>query len=283
MISLGLDLGSRYTKAIAIDESGNILARHVERTKPPFEATAAAVVDALLRQAGLALADVDYVTTTGFGRLTVPFRHMQVTDLTSAARGAAALLPETSMVLDIGFQSTRAIAVGPGGRVLDFKTNDKCAAGAGGFVERTARYLEVDLEDIGTLSLSAAEPVAISSICAVLAESEIINHVTEGRPVENIVRGVHRALAIRALALMRRLGSPSSVTLVGGMALQSGLVAEVQAAANLPVLVPDLPQWVAALGAAKVGIQRLGASTRSPQRPPRLSVLAPQSKAVRLP
>ncbi len=143
------------------------------------------------------------------------------------------------------------------GRVKEFKTNDKCAAGAGGFVERAARYIETTLEEVGELSLAGKDPVTISSVCAVLAESEIINHVSQGRSVEDILRGVHNSLAERAIALLKRVGIEPEVTLVDGMARQRGMVRALSEMLQMPINIPETPEIVNALGAALLAKRRL--------------------------
>lgn len=134
--------------------------------------------------------------------------------------------------------------------------NEKCAAGSGGFLERAAKYLEVTVADIGPLSMSAGKPQPISSVCAVLAESEIINHISEGVSVDNILRGIHNSLADRALNLLKRVGLDGEVTLIGGVALQAGMVASLRDKLGVTVNVPTAPQFTAALGAAVLGLQR---------------------------
>lgn len=134
--------------------------------------------------------------------------------------------------------------------------NEKCAAGSGGFLERAAKYLEVSLADIGPLSLGAVRPQAISSVCAVLAETEIINHVSEGVTVENILRGIHNSLADRALSLLKRVGLDGPVAFIGGVAQQEGMVVALRDKLGVPVHVPEGPQFTAALGAALLGRQR---------------------------
>jgi predicted CoA-substrate-specific enzyme activase len=135
--------------------------------------------------------------------------------------------------------------------------NEKCAAGSGGFLERAAKYLEVAVGDIGPLSLRAAKPQPISSVCAVLAESEIINHVSEGATVENILRGIHNSLADRALSLLKRVGLDGQVAFIGGVARQEGMVVALREKLGIPVQVPEAPQFTTALGAALLGLQRL--------------------------
>jgi predicted CoA-substrate-specific enzyme activase len=166
------------------------------------------------------------------------------------------LVPETRYVLDIGAQCSRAIKLRDGGKVKEFHMNEKCAAGSGGFLERAAKYLEVTVADIGPLSRGAARPQPISSVCAVLAESEIINHVSEGVSVENILRGIHNSLADRALSLLKRVGLDGDVTFIGGVAQQEGMVQALREKLGVPVHVPESPQLTAALGAAHLGLQR---------------------------
>jgi predicted CoA-substrate-specific enzyme activase len=252
----GIDIGSGTTKCVLVDEDGAVRGRGLARTKADFDAVARATLEAAAAEAGAARVDVTYVATTGLGRYAVPFRDIQITDLTCGARGAAVEFASTRYVLDIGAQCSRAIKLADGGKVKAFHMNEKCAAGSGGFLERAAKYLEVDLLDVGTLSAGASRPQAISSVCAVLAESEIINHISEGVGVENILRGIHDSLSDRALSLLKRVGLDGEVTLIGGVALQAGMVASLRARLGVAVNVSALPQYAAALGAAVLGLQR---------------------------
>lgn len=257
MLVAGLDIGSRNTKAVLLDGERRIRGRARRRTHANFEVLTAETLGAALAEAGAERGDLDYLATTGFGRFNVADRDLQVTEITASARGAALLFPGTRSVLDIGAQNTRAIRVEAGGRVREFRSNDKCAAGAGGFIERGARYLEITLEQVGPLSLVAEQPLTISSVCAVLAESEIINHVSNGNAVENIVRGMHDSLAGRAVALLKRAGLEPEVTFVGGMTKQAGMVVALNEALGLQVNVSEDSDLAAAIGAALLGLIRL--------------------------
>ena len=256
MLIAGIDIGSATTKAVLVDDAGAVRGRGLARTRADFEKVTREALTAARNDAAVGNGDVAYVATTGLGRYAVPFRDIQITDLTCGARGAAALFPATRYVLDIGAQCSRAIKLRDGGKVKEFHMNEKCAAGSGGFLERAAKYLEVGLADIGSLSLGAGRPQPISSVCAVLAESEIINHVSEGVGVENILRGIHDSLADRALSLLKRVGLDGDVTLIGGVALQAGMIAALRAKLGVPVHVPEAPQYTAAFGAALLGLQR---------------------------
>lgn len=257
MLVAGLDIGSRNTKAVILDGDRRIVARSRVRTYPHFEKLVDETLQNALDEAGLGRGDIGYLVTTGFGRYNAPDRDLGVTEITAAARGAHYLFPATRTVVDIGAQNTRAIRIDDHGRVKEFRTNDKCAAGAGGFLERGAKYLEIPLDQVGPLSLMADKPVTISSVCAVLAESEIINHVTNGNAVEDIVRGMHDSLAGRALALIKRAGLEPEVTLVGASAKQAGMVAALNDVLGMRVNVSDDADLAGAIGAALLGIIRL--------------------------
>jgi predicted CoA-substrate-specific enzyme activase len=253
----GIDMGAKSTKAIILDDQRRIRGRSCIRTRPDFVAIAKEALEAALQDAKLKESDISYIATTGFGRYNVPFRDLQITDITCVGAGAVFLYPKTRTVLDIGAQSTRALRVSETGKVKEFRTNDKCAAGAGGFIERAAKYLEVQVEEVGQLSLDAVKPQSISSVCAVLAESEIINLVSSGETVENIIRGVHNSLAARSLALLKRAGMEDEVTFVGGVARQKGMVKALEETLKRKVNVSDEPHMVGALGAAVLALRRL--------------------------
>jgi predicted CoA-substrate-specific enzyme activase len=256
MLVAGIDIGSGTTKCVLVDEGGAVRGSGHVRTRADFGLVAREALDAALADAGGDRSEAGYVATTGLGRYAVASRDIQITDLTCGARGAAALFPGTRYVLDIGAQCSRAIKLREGGKVKEFHMNEKCAAGSGGFLERAAKYLEVAVADLGPLSAGARRPQAISSVCAVLAESEIINHVSEGVAVEDILRGIHDSLADRALALLKRVGLDGAVTFIGGVARQEGMVAALRARLGVPVNVPEAPHLTAALGAALLGRQR---------------------------
>ena len=274
----GIDCGTSFTKAIVIGQTPGI-APHVlgkarVRSGVNSDAAAEEALNTALVHANLRREDVDYIATTGFGRYNVSFRDIQVTEITSAARGVNHLVPEADCVLDIGGQSTRAIGIA-GGKVKQFKSNDKCAAGSGMFIARAAKYLEVPLESVGQLSLDSHHPQPISSVCAVLAESEIINHVSAGVGVDDIFRGIHESLADRAGALLRRVGMQQTIALIGGVALQAGIVKALEERLKVRVAVPPDCEYVCALGAALLGARRLAARDKDQEGSRAASVRIP--------
>jgi predicted CoA-substrate-specific enzyme activase len=257
----GIDCGSGFTKAVLVAKNDSpdfsVLGKGRAKSGINMEEAARTALQAALDDAGLGRDRIHYIATTGFGRYGVGFRDIQITEITSGARGAHYLFPNSRCVLDIGGQSTRAITMGVSGKVRTFKTNDKCAAGSGMFIVRAAKYLEISIEDVGRLSLQATNPQPISSVCAVLAESEIINHVSAGVSVENILRGIHDSLADRAVGMLKRVGMEGEVTLIGGVALQAGIVKALQEKLGAKVNVAPDCDYVCALGAALLGHKRL--------------------------
>lgn len=268
----GVDVGTRVTKTVLIDEQGRVLARANLPTGHDLAGAARKVVDRALATLPGGAA-VSYVASTGFGRYLVPFRDVQITEITCHARGAVALAPGTRSVLDIGAMNARAIRVDERGRVRAFRMNDKCASGAGRFLERVAKGLEMDLADIGPLSLRATAPQSISSICAVLAESEVINLVTQGHGVEDILAGTHESIAGRIAALLRQVGVEQEIALTGGVTKNVGMVRALEGRLGQPVVVHADAEYAGALGAALLALRRVtmlaarGAQELRPQGP----------------
>lgn len=258
----GIDCGTGFTKVVLLAQNAasgqiSVLSRGRSASGINVDEAAGAALKEALAHTGADRADVDYVAATGFGRYNLAFRDIAITEITSAARGVFFLNPQACSVLDVGSQSTRAIAVSDVGKVREFKSNDKCAAGSGMFIARAAKYLEVPLESVGELSSHAAHPQPISSVCAVLAESEIINHVSCGVKVEDILRGIHESLADRAGAMLKRVGMSNGLTFIGGVAKQKGMISALEHRLGIEVSVPEECDFVCALGAAVLGLRRL--------------------------
>jgi predicted CoA-substrate-specific enzyme activase len=270
--TLGLDVGSTYTKAVLVDESKCILGRAMEPTGSRLVEVARHTAEAAVRAAGLRFADVRYIITSGYGRHLVPFRDLQVTDLTAAARGSRHLFPRTRTVLDVGGQTMKASRLAATGKVETFRLNDKCAAGTGAFIEKTAHYMGFTTGDIGELLEASSEPVSISGVCAVFAESEVISHLTEGVAPEDIMLGAIRSLTDRSVQLMRRIQATPEFTLVGGILRWRSFADLVAERLECGVHVPDgeLAQFVGALGCAILGQLRLqqGTPTSAHEPPP---------------
>ncbi len=231
-ISVGIDIGSGVVKtALFKTEGGNSewLARRVERIRKRDNLQLAKDgYDEVLEEAGLKPANVDYIATTGEGE-NVKFATGHFYSMTTHARGAIFLNPQARGVVDIGALNGRAIYVDERGKVLAYKMTSQCASGSGQFLENIARYLGVAVEEIGPLSKSAQTPEKISSICAVLAETDVINMVSRGIPTPDILKGIHISMASRLVKLLKVTGiMKDTVLLTGGLALDQGLLLAVQ-------------------------------------------------------
>lgn len=250
-ITAGIDVGTSTTKAVLVDNRQQVLGTGICKTGSNLEGASERAYALALAEAGLKAEAVGYVASTGFGRATVPFRNIQMTDLTAHGQGARVLFPNTRSVMDIGAQSTRAMRIAPTGQVKQLRMNDKCAAGAGTFLVRVAKYLELSVDDLGPMAVKATQPTQISSVCAVLAESEIINHVTAGKHLEDILKGAMLSIASRAQALLKRIGVEQEVTLTGGIGLNIGMLQAVEESMGQKVNYhPRLGCHAGALGAA---------------------------------
>lgn len=255
----GIDLGSTYTKAVILDERYQIVGRALAKTGFKLADVSRQVYQSALAQAGLEESEVTYVVATGFGRHLVPFRNVHVTDLSASARGATFLFPHTRTILDVGGQTMKAIRLDGQAKVKSFRLNDKCAAGTGAFLEKSARYLGFTTEEIGPLVATSKEAVPISGVCAVFAESEVINHLSLGAAPADIMLGAIESLVGRSVQLMKRVQMEPEFTLIGGILRFETMVRVVCQHLGAEVNVPegDLVQFVPALGAAILGHRRL--------------------------
>ncbi len=256
MITVGLDIGSLATKAVMLD-GDEIIAHDIHLTGGNNRKTGEELFQAILAKAGFSEKDVDYIMSTGYGRENLPFSNGNVTEISCHAMGIHYMLPEAKTILDIGGQDSKAIKIDRDGQVLDFSMNDKCAAGTGRFLEVIAGALGVKLEEMGSLSLAAEKAIKISSMCTVFAESEVVSLVANGSPVSLITKGVHRAIAERSAVLLNRAGITEPLAMSGGVAKNSGVIAELEHKLKRKIVVPEYPQLAGALGAAIIAGQKL--------------------------
>jgi predicted CoA-substrate-specific enzyme activase len=252
----GVDVGSTTTKAAILSGGRELVGTSLLPTGANVVRAAQTAFSQALAEAGLEEHDIDYVVGTGYGRYKVPFGHAQVTEISCHARGALRVFPGTRTILDIGGQDTKAIRVSPQGEILDFSMNDKCAAGTGRFLDACATVMGIPLGEIGDVSLRSTEPLRITNVCTVFVEQEIMSHLSRGRKAPDILRGVHRAIAARSLALMRRVGIESQVTFTGGVSRNSGMVVALEERLEGKINVSPLSQHLGAIGAAMFGLER---------------------------
>jgi predicted CoA-substrate-specific enzyme activase len=255
----GIDVGSTYTKAVILNEDNVILGRALNNTGFKLAEVAHQVYQSALQDAKLTESDISYVVATGFGRHMVSFSDAQVTDLTAGARGANFFFPKTRTILDVGGQTMKATRIDESARVKSFRLNDKCAAGTGAFLEKTARYMGYGTTEIGPLVATSKRQVEISGVCAVFAESEVINQLSMGSAPADIMHGAMASLVDRSVQLMKRVQMAPEFTLIGGILRFETMARVVREHLKAEVNVPpeNLVQFVSAVGAAILAQRRL--------------------------
>jgi predicted CoA-substrate-specific enzyme activase len=256
----GVDVGSTQTKAVIVDETRRIVARTLIATGANVTRAGERAFVTACETAGLPREAVGYVVGTGYGRYKVTFGDAQITEITCHARGAQFLFPETRTVIDMGGQDTKAIRVNPDGSVMDFSMNDKCAAGTGRFLSAAADVTGISLDEIGAVALRATAPVRLTSVCTVFVESDIMSYLAQRKTVEDILGGVHKAIATRTMALVRRVGVEREVTFTGGVSRNVGMVRSLEDVLGQPLNVSPDGHFMGALGAALFALERAQAA-----------------------
>ncbi|MDD6181525.1 MAG: acyl-CoA dehydratase activase [Desulfovibrionaceae bacterium] len=252
MLTAGIDIGSVAAKAVILDTSHQqILGFAVQPSGWNPREAGAQVLEAACSHAGVQRGSLDAVVGTGYGRVALPWADRTVTEITCHARGALHLFPRTGVVLDIGGQDSKAISTDADGSVLDFVMNDKCAAGTGRFLQVLSGILGMDLDELNTAA-GTSEPAAISSMCAVFAETEIVGLLAQGVSPASIAAGVYLSIARRMRALAGRIPMRGECTFTGGLAVSPSFAARLAAELGVPVNVPEHPQITGALGAALI-------------------------------
>ena len=252
---LGIDIGSLSAEAVAVDAAGRIVAQELILTGASSRRAAERLEELVLEGNGLR-GRIDACVATGYGRGAVAYADKRITEIACHARGMAHRVGGVHTIVDIGGQDTKAMAVEPDGTVRSFLMNDKCAAGTGRFLEVMARTLEIDLEEFGPRARAARRAVAVSSMCTVFAESEVVSLIAEGAPIEEIARGVCDSIAARTAALLARVGKEKKIAMSGGVARNVGVVKALERALGTRIVIPSEPQMIGALGAALLARDR---------------------------
>jgi benzoyl-CoA reductase subunit D len=270
-ITAGIDAGSGAVK-VAVMRDGELVSHYIERIR---RRDVMEVVDecmaAALRDADTRRDQLDYIATTGDGDV-IPWRTGHFYGMTTHARGALYLDPDSRGAVDIGALHTRAMRFDQSGRVLQYQMTSQCASGSGQFLENISRYLGISIDEIGPLSLSADEPEKCSSICAVLAETDVINMVSRGISTPNILRGIHNSMALRVAGLLRAIKVEGTIMLTGGLAGDEGLKAAIDDKVNeagkaVKLAAHPLSVQAGAIGAAIWGAFRHDKLTRQQEVP----------------
>ena len=256
MIVAGIDVGSKNTHVVVL-KHGEVAARVAVPSGFEQEEAARGGVAAAAAAAGITVSDIDYMVATGVGRKAIPFAQHLVTEVAADARGAHALVPEVRTIIDVGADEALAIRVDAAGKVVDFAANEKCAAGAGAFVEAMSRALEVSLTRFGEISLESTKSIPMNAQCTVFAESEVVSLIHSNTSEKDIAKAVHDAMAGRVSAMVRRAGLEEVVVIGGGVAYNVGFVKALEDTLGVRELrvVPN-PEYLGSYGAALIAAYR---------------------------
>ena len=248
-----IDIGSVTTKAVIIDEQGEIVAFSLIPTSYDRQESGAKVLELALEKIQRSKGDIKYIVSTGYGRRAFTSSDKPLPEIVCHAKGTKFLFPTARTIIDIGGQDSKVIELDEEGNVSKFEMNDKCAAGTGRFLEvLTERILNLPLEDLGSLSLKCKSPCVLSSVCTVFAETEIISYLSENKAKEDIAYGLNKAIAKRVIAMGTGglIDYKESIVFSGGVAKNIGVVKAIEEELGKKVLTPKEPQITAALGAA---------------------------------
>ena len=254
MYTAGVDVGAASGEVLIWDGE-EIVAYSIVPTGFNSRRAAHLALEKALDSAGISRDSIGSIVATGYGRIAIDYADRQVTEISCYAKGINHLHPEVGTIIDIGGQDSKAISVDKNGRVVDFLMNDKCAAGTGRFLEVMAKALELQVEELGDASMHATEPHQVSSTCTVFAESEVVTLVAEGVDREDIVAGLHAAIAKRTMSMVNRLGLVPPVAMAGGVAKNRGVVRAIENEVGEQLIVPSEPQIIGALGAALMAME----------------------------
>lgn len=261
MITAGVDVGAKFVK-IVILKDGQVLARSKGIVGFDIHRSAAQVFEVTLKDAGVSREDIQRVVATGMGKSAIHLKPPVSADeavsvIVADAAGAHHLLPTVKTVIDVGAEEGRGIKVNDG-RVKDFVINERCAAGAGTFVEAMARALEVKVEEMGPLSLKSTNTIPMNAQCCVFAESEVVSLIHAKTSKEDIAKAIHDAIAGRISSMVLRVGVERDVVLIGGVALNPGFLPPLEKELHTSIVVPEFPDFVGALGAAVIAAKPRG-------------------------
>jgi benzoyl-CoA reductase subunit D len=256
VITAGIDLGTQSVKAVILKDGAIISHGQAFSGFDPAKAAEQAVAEAL-KKAKLSLSDVNHVTATGSGMDMSPYANSTISMMGADAKAGVHLFPNAKTIIDIGAEEARAVKCDEKGIMIDFVVNERCAAGAGTFIEAMARALEVKLEEMGPLSLKAERASSINATCVIFGESDVVTliHRQESKP--EIARAIFDAMADRISSMVYRLGVNPDVVLVGGVAKDVGFVASLKRKLGIDILIPEHPEFAGALGAALIAASRV--------------------------
>jgi benzoyl-CoA reductase subunit D len=252
MITAGIDCGAKNTKTIIMKDGGIIGKASVLTGFDQIKAVNESLEQAI-QVAGISRDDVDRIGGTGSGRDAIDMVDSEVNDIKAIGKAAHFFFPNSRTVTDVGAEEGRAAKIDEKGGVVDFAINEKCAAGAGAFIEAMGRALETSLEEMGPLALKSDKEIPMNAQCAIFAESEVVGLIHAKTARQDISKSIHDAMASRIVSMIRRIGVNEDVVMLGGVGYNPGFVEAMKRELNLDkIYIPDEPEYGAAVGAALV-------------------------------
>jgi predicted CoA-substrate-specific enzyme activase len=253
---MGIDIGSAYSKGLVMRE-GAVIRSVIVPSGGDYRKTADTIRERLVSITDLHEGDIAYSIATGYGAKNVGFAQEVVTDITCHSKGIFFLSPSVRTAVDVGDLFSKAFRIDERGNLLNFLLSGKCAGGSARILQIIAKVLQVGIEEIGDLSLRSTKRVEFSTGCAVFSETEAVSRIAEGAAKEDLLAGIHRALAAQIQGLAERVGLEREYALVGGGAMDKGLVRALEEITGYDIIVPDEPQLTAALGAAIIANEKM--------------------------
>ena len=255
MITAGIDCGAKTTKTVILKD-GKIIGKGKVLTGFDREKAVEVSLNKAVQEAGIAREDILRIGGTGSGKNSIKMADDNVDDIKAMAKGANFFSPTARTVTDVGAEEGRAARIDEKGNPVDFAVNEKCAAGAGAFIEAMARALEVAIEELGPLSLQSNKKIPMNAQCVIFAESEVVGLIHAQTDRSDISRAIHDSMAGRIVSMVRRLGVNQDIALLGGVGYSCGFLAAMKRELKIEnILVPDAPEYGAAVGAAVVAME----------------------------
>ena len=249
MITAGIDIGHESVHVVLLEEK-QVLRQASFIISGEVGAAARTAFETILDQQGMDLKQVDRLFATGVGREKVAFADGHPTEMLCQVVGAHWFFPKARTVIDLGAEGSRILRCDAGGNLTNFLLNDKCASGAGVFLETVADMLNLSVDEIGPASLRSSKKVELTTTCAVFAESEIVAEIHRGTAREDILAGVHESIVAKVIGNSHRIGVEPEVVLTGGVAKNVGIIETFRLNFKSEVKVPEFPETTGALGAA---------------------------------
>lgn len=249
MITVGIDVGNKTTKVVILKD-GRIVGKAMTLTGFDQNEAAEKALAEALSSAGVSRSDVTKTMVTGAGRLSITFSDGETTEVSADAKGVFAKYPNVRTIIDVGAEDGRAIKLDDKGNIADFAINEKCAAGAGSFVESMSRTLETTIEQMGPLSLKSNKTIPMNAQCVVFAESEVVSLIHQKTSQEDIAKAVHDGICDRIISMVRRVGMVQGVALIGGVAFNVGFQQSLKTGLETDLVIPENPEFCGAFGAA---------------------------------